>query len=62
MLTESGMIPQPPAAGAHPDSIEDQITTSITQTLKALNTRLPASEDDEDDEEKRGFFSRFRKS
>ena len=62
VMTESGMTPQPPVTGAQPDSIEDQITTSITQTLKALNTRLPATDDDEDEEDKKGFFSRFRKS
>ena len=57
------------------DSIEDQINTSMTQTLKALNIRPPLSEDepaaeqipddDDDDEEedsKGGFFSRFRRS
>lgn len=43
-------------------SIEEQITTSMTQTLRALNVR-PANDDDEsdDDERKGGFFSRFRR-
>ena len=59
-MSESGMTPQPPANGEQPGSIEDQITTSITQTLKALNVRPPA--DDDEDDEKKGFFSRFRKS
>ena len=60
VMAESGMTPQPPANGEQPGSIEDQITTSITQTLKALNVRPPA--DDDVDDEKKGFFSRFRKS
>lgn len=46
-----------------PESIEDQINTSMTQTLKALNVRPPVAYDDvEDDESKRGFFSRFKRS
>jgi hypothetical protein len=51
-----------------PESIEDQINTSMTQTLKALNVRPPISErnaprgfDDDDDEKKGGFFSRFKR-
>ncbi len=50
------------------DSIEDQINTSMTQTLKALNIRPPLSndpsdsDDDDDEESKGGFFSRFRRS
>ncbi len=60
--------PVPPKAT--PEPIEDQINTSMTQTLKALNVRPPISErearsafDDEDEEEKKGgFFSRFRRS
>ena len=54
---------EPPHASEKPESIEEQINTSITQTLKALNVRPAAGlvvEDDE--EEKKGFFSRFRKS
>jgi type II secretory pathway predicted ATPase ExeA len=44
-----------------PASIEDQINTSITQTLQALE--IPADQIDEDTEEdkKSGFFSRFRR-
>jgi hypothetical protein len=62
---------EPPAPVATPEPIEDQINTSLTQTLKALNVRPPISDDqptaydeDEDDEqeEKSGFFSRFRRS
>ncbi len=41
-------------------SIEEQISTSLTQTLKALNTR-PANDDDDDDNPRSGFFSRFRR-
>lgn len=55
---------------ATPEPIEDQINTSMTQTLKALNVRPPISDhaaasraaDEDDDDEKRGFFSRFRRS
>jgi hypothetical protein len=60
-----------------PDPIEDQINTSMTQTLKALDVRPPVldrttrfdDDDDDDDDEvsegqekKGGFFSRFRRS
>jgi len=51
---------EPPPAGDHPESIEDQINTSMTQTLEALSIR-PSSHDDDDDD-KGGFFSRFRRS
>jgi hypothetical protein len=57
---------------ATPEPIEDQINTSMTQTLKALNVRPPISNHDADDapgndrddegEKKGGFFSRFRRS
>ena len=48
--------------------IEEQITTSLTETMKILNVApAPAAvndDDDDDDEEenKGGFFSRFRRS
>ncbi len=43
-------------------SIEEQISTSMTQTLKALNSRSANDDDDDDDgDRKGGFFSRFRK-
>jgi hypothetical protein len=81
----SNLVPQAPAAAARPaapantpppiatpEPIEDQINTSMTQTLKALNVRPPisdhtpasraADDDDDDDDDKRGFFSRFRRS
>lgn len=46
-----------------PESIEDQINTSMTQTLKALNVVPPVIDlEDDDDEQKGGFFSRFKKS
>ena len=55
-----------------PESIEDQINTSMTQTLKALNVKPPVSErgresssafdDEEPEESKSGFFSRFKRS
>ncbi|MDH3265753.1 MAG: hypothetical protein OEM25_02200 [Gammaproteobacteria bacterium] len=54
-----------PAARAdspQPESIEEQINTSITQTLKALSVRPPQPAGDDDDERKSGFFSRFRRS
>ena len=51
---------KPPGA---PDSIENQINTSLTQTLKALDVSPPVIGDDEDDEDesKGGFFSRFKR-
>jgi type II secretory pathway predicted ATPase ExeA len=54
----------PPPIADQPESIEDQINTSITQTLKALNVRPSSALDDDDDEdrEKTGFFDRFRRS
>ena len=56
---------------AAPASIEDQINTSMTQTLKALNVKPPISErvardaefdDEELEPKKNGFFSRFKRS
>ena len=45
-----------------PEPIEDQINTSITQTLKALSAKQIEEKEEEDEaEEKSGFFSRFRK-
>jgi hypothetical protein len=55
--------PPPPTS---PDPIEEQITTSLTQTMKALKVNPdPAAindDDDDDDGRKGGFFSRFRRS
>ena len=53
------------AAYSAPVSIEDQINTSITQTLKALKVPSHLIDDDDEPEEentKNGFFSRFRRS
>ena len=69
-------VPPPngkPVAESTPEPIEDQINTSMTQTLKALNVRPPISggrrsrdadddDDDADEEKKGGFFSRFKRS
>ena len=53
----------PPKPAAQPEPIEDQIATSLTQTLKTLSTRPKSSiEDDDDEDTKRGFFSRFKRS
>jgi len=53
---------EPPPAFEHPESIEDQINTSMTQTLAALSVRPPEIHDDDDDDDKSGFFSRFKRS
>lgn len=50
------------AAEADPDSIEDQINTSITQTLKALKVPSHVLDDEPEEEPKKGFLSRFRRS
>jgi hypothetical protein len=49
-------------ASNEPQPIEDQINTSITQTLKALEISEHLIDDGPEEEPKRGFFSRFRKS
>jgi hypothetical protein len=54
-----------PPPGVSPDPIEEQITTSLTQTMKALKVNpepRAVNDDDDDDERKGGFFSRFRRS
>ena len=51
-----------PAAESAPAPIEDQIKTSITQTLKALEIPDDLEDDEPEKESKRGFFSRFRRS
>lgn len=62
VMTDCAMH-EPPHSSDKPESIEDQINTSITQTLKALNVRPPAGlVVENDDSEKKGFFGRFRKS
>jgi hypothetical protein len=45
-----------------PQPIEDQINTSITQTLKALKVPPKVLEDEPEEETKKGFFGRFRRS
>jgi hypothetical protein len=53
---------QQPTPTAQPAPIEDQINTSMTQTLKALSSRPTAYTEDDDEEGKSGFFSRFKRS
>ncbi len=46
-----------------PEPIEEQISTSMTQTLKALNVRkMQGADEPEGEEKKAGFFSRFRRT
>lgn len=51
---------EPPRGKTEPQPIEDQINTSITQTLKALNVE-DIEEVEDESPRKNGFFSRFRK-
>ena len=75
--TEAARRAAPSPERPTPDPIEDQINTSMTQTLKALDVRPPIldrtarfeDDDNDDDDEsleesdkKEGFFSRFRRS
>lgn len=69
VVPKAALPPKPKPEGdaddSSPQSIEDQITTSMTATLKALSVRPDSANDEDDDEEetpKRGFFSRFRRS
>lgn len=65
IVMKDDSLPDPaPVPDDHPETIEEQINTSITQTLKALNVRPPTAnnDDDDDDDSKGGFFSRFRRS
>ncbi len=50
-----------PAPAARPAPIEDQIMTSMTQTLEALSSRPKPSIEDDDEDPKGGFFSRFKR-
>ena len=63
IVMETGVDAPKPQASS-PTSIEEQMNTSMTQTLKALNVRnaRASNSDDDDDGGKRGFFSRFRRS
>jgi hypothetical protein len=59
--------PAPKANGPQPEPIENQISTSMTQTLEALNIskvadKVAAEDDDDKDKKSGGLFSRFRKS
>jgi len=49
-------------AGGSKTSIEDQMNTSITQTVKALKIPNDLPDDEPEEDEKKGFFSRFRRS
>ena len=63
VMTDTTATTQPPATGEPIESIEDQINTSMTQTLEVLGARHVQVDDDQDeDERKGGFFGRFRKS
>jgi type II secretory pathway predicted ATPase ExeA len=58
---------RPKARGPQPEPIENQINTSITQTLKALNVnkiadKIAADESKKKQKKSGGLFSRFRKS
>jgi len=63
VMSGGGLELPPSRGGPKVDSIEDQISTSMTQTLKALNINQMPQNDDDDDEtgEKRGLFGLFRK-
>jgi general secretion pathway protein A len=67
-LTHEPEAPRPAAPNPHqPVSIEDQINTSMTQNMEALNVAKMADSIAEEEEEKPakksgGLFSRFRKS
>ena len=69
-LPKSALPPKPAAPktesqDSSPQPIEEQISTSMTATLKALSVRPDSANDEDDDDEetpKRGFFSRFRRS
>ena len=55
--------PPPLPASDQPKSIEEQISTSVTQSLKALDKNsipIADGDDDDDDTQKSGFFNRFR--
>ncbi len=54
--------PSSPAVSDEPQPIEDQINTSITQTLQALKVPPDMEDEEPEEEQKSGFFSRFRRS
>nr|MDJ0940863.1 hypothetical protein [Woeseiaceae bacterium] len=49
-------------AGPKPEPIEDQIDTSLTQTIKTLKVKIEDVPEAKEEESKGGFFSRFRRS
>ncbi len=51
-----------PPVSDEPQPIEDQINTSITQTLQALKIPPEMEDEEPEEEQKSGFFSRFRRS
>ena len=52
----------PPSSARQPASIETQLNTSMTQTLKALDISSAEFSDTQTGQHKGGFFSRFRRS
>ena len=64
VMSHEPLTPQPPSGNPHPESIEDQINTSMTATLKALDMQPNLDDDDDEDEDegKKGFFGLFRRS
>lgn len=60
---ETGSQSESSSGTGAPQPIEDQINTSITQTLQTLKIPPEApADDDEGEQPKRGFLSRFRRS
>jgi type II secretory pathway predicted ATPase ExeA len=58
----NGRSPEFAKPAATPQPIEEQISTSMTQTLRALSARPKPANDDDDDAPRGGFFSRFKRS
>ncbi len=63
MSANTAAPPPPLTASDQPESIEAQISTSVTQSLKALDAKsMPVADDDDDGGKKGGFFGRFKRS
>jgi hypothetical protein len=61
-MGEDGVKSAPAGANDPVGSFEDQMNMSMTQRMQALNVRHTAvPDDDEDDDPKKGFFSRLRR-
>ncbi|MCH7835180.1 MAG: hypothetical protein IH911_08925, partial [Proteobacteria bacterium] len=60
IAAKNAASPPPLPASDQPESIEAQISTSVTQSLKALDEKSIAVADD--DAKKSGFFGRFKRS